>query len=191
MRICKFGPIKMPCGLRRRNSLKSPKPHSTLFATKNNVLDKPNALKWCKRICGEVLMPFWGKYLTFFGVFCRLGNYIQTCWEFFWVRTKHTGNMSYIHGTRIFALAWMHVKSMTHVGQRKKTSKLTLSGLVKSIAGVLKRRSRRLKHSVNTWYESTFSDADVVRELSRPRENFAIVPADNASNSYTFVCKRY
>ena len=35
-----------------------------------------------------------------------------------------------------------------------------------------------------------FSDPDVVTELSL-HENFVIVPADKASNNYTFVCKRY
>ena len=40
-------------------------------------------------------------------------------------------------------------------------------------------------------YESIFSDPDVVRELSRLHENFVIVPADKASNNYTFVCKRH
>ena len=34
-------------------------------------------------------------------------------------------------------------------------------------------------------------DPDVVTELSRLHENFVIVPADKASNNYTFVCKRY
>ena len=56
---------------------------------------------------------------------------------------------------------------------------------------ILKRRIRRLKHSVNTRHESIFSDPDVVRELSRLHENFVIVPADKASNNYTFVCKRH
>ena len=37
----------------------------------------------------------------------------------------------------------------------------------------------------------SFSDPDVVTELSRLYENFVIVPADKASNNYTFVCKRY
>ena len=67
----------------------------------------------------------------------------------------------------------------------------TLSEWIKSIADVLKRRIRRLKHSVNTRHESIFSDPDVVRELSRLHENFVIVPADKASNNYTFVCKRH
>ena len=35
------------------------------------------------------------------------------------------------------------------------------------------------------------SDLDVVTELSRLHENSVIVPADKASNNYTFVCKRY
>ena len=34
-------------------------------------------------------------------------------------------------------------------------------------------------------------DPGVVTELSRLHENFVIVPADKASNNYTFVCKRY
>ena len=40
---------------------------------------------------------------------------------------------------------------------------------------------------VNTRQESIFSDPDVVRELSRLYKNFVIVPADKASNNYTFV----
>ena len=67
----------------------------------------------------------------------------------------------------------------------------TLSEWIKSIVDVLKRRIRRLKHSVNTRHESIFSDPDVVRELSRLHENFVIVPADKASNNSTFVCKRH
>ena len=67
----------------------------------------------------------------------------------------------------------------------------TLSEWVKSIADVLKRRIRRLKRSVNTTHESIFCDPAVVRELSRLHENFVIVPADKASNKYTFVCKKY
>ena len=62
----------------------------------------------------------------------------------------------------------------------------TLSEWIKSIPVVLKRRIRRLKHSVNTRYESIFSDPDVVRELSRLHGNFVIVPADKASNNYTY-----
>ena len=58
------------------------------------------------------------------------------------------------------------------------------------VVDVVKRRIRRLKHSVNTRSESIFRDPDV-RELSRLHENFVIVPADKASNNYTFVCKRY
>ena len=65
----------------------------------------------------------------------------------------------------------------------------TLSEWIKSIANVLKRRIRRLKHSVKTRHGSIFSDPDVVRELSRLHENFVIVPADKESNNYTFVCK--
>ena len=67
----------------------------------------------------------------------------------------------------------------------------TLSEWVKSIADALKRRIRRLKRSVNTRHESIFCDPDVVRELPRLHENFVIVPADKASNNYTFVCRKY
>ena len=56
----------------------------------------------------------------------------------------------------------------------------TLSEWIKSIADVLKRRIRRLKHSVNTRNESIFSDPDVV---SRLQENFVIVPADKAPSN--------
>ena len=67
----------------------------------------------------------------------------------------------------------------------------TLSEWIKSIGDVLKRRIRRLKHSINTRHESIFSDPDVVTEFSRLHENFVIVSADKASNNYTFVCKGY
>ena len=67
----------------------------------------------------------------------------------------------------------------------------TLSEWIKSIADVLKRRIRRLKHSVNTRHESISSDPDVGRELSRLHNNCVIVPADKASKNYTFVCKRH
>ena len=66
----------------------------------------------------------------------------------------------------------------------------TLSERIKSIGDVVKRRIRRLKHSVNTRFESIFRDPDVVHELSCLHENFVIVPADKASNNYTFVCKK-
>ena len=67
----------------------------------------------------------------------------------------------------------------------------TLSEWIKSIADVLKRRIRRLKHSVNPKHESIFNDPDVFRELSCLHENFVICPADKASNNFTFVCKRH
>ena len=67
----------------------------------------------------------------------------------------------------------------------------TLSEWIKSIAHVLKRRIRRLKHCINTRHESIFSDPGVVRELCRLHENFVIVSADKASQTYTFVCKRH
>ena len=61
----------------------------------------------------------------------------------------------------------------------------TLSKWSKPIADFLKRRIRRIKHSVNT---SPFSTTmNVVRELSYPHGIFVIVPADEASNNYTFA----
>ena len=67
----------------------------------------------------------------------------------------------------------------------------TLSEWIKSISRVLKRRIRRLKHSVSTKHSSILGNPDVARELSRLHDNFIIVPADKASNNFTFVCKRY
>ena len=43
----------------------------------------------------------------------------------------------------------------------------TLSERIKSIGDVVKRRIRRLEHSINTRSESIFRDPDVVNELSR------------------------
>ena len=62
---------------------------------------------------------------------------------------------------------------------------------MKSIRYIVKRRIRRLAHSVKTKHRSVFRDPDVVKELSRLHENFIIVPADKASNNYTFVCRRH
>ena len=67
----------------------------------------------------------------------------------------------------------------------------TLSEWIKSIWDVVKRRIRRLKHSGNTRYGSIFRDPDVVHELCRLHENFVIVPAEKASNNYTFICKKH
>ena len=66
----------------------------------------------------------------------------------------------------------------------------SLSEWIKSIGDVVKRRTRRLKHSVNTRSEQIFRDPDIVHELSRLHENFVVVHADKASNNYTFVCKK-
>ena len=59
----------------------------------------------------------------------------------------------------------------------------TLFEWIKSIDDVLKRRIRRLKHSVNTRHKSIFIDPDVATELTRLHENFVVVPADKASNN--------
>ena len=81
---------------------------------------------------------------------------------------------------------------MPDCGQKKEEVVVdTLLEWVKSIADVLKRSIRLLKHSINTRHGSIFSDPVVVRELSLLHENVVIVPADKASNNYTFVCKRH
>ena len=48
----------------------------------------------------------------------------------------------------------------------------TLWEWIKSIADVIKRRIRRLKHSVDTRHESIFGYPDVVRDLSRLHDIF-------------------
>ena len=64
-----------------------------------------------------------------------------------------------------------------------------LSEWIKAISEVVKRRIRRLNHSVNTRSESIFRDPDVARELSRLHENFVIVPADKASSSISLFAR--
>ena len=70
-------------------------------------------------------------------------------------------------------------------------SSSTLTEWIKSIGDVVLRRVRRLKYSVYTRSDSIFRDPDVVHELSRLHDNFVIVPADKASNNYTFACKKH
>ena len=101
--------------------------------------------------------------------------------EIFYTKAQNSGNLSHFHGTRTLILSWMHVKLTPGNGPKKRMSN----------SEVVKRRIRRLKHSVNTRSESIFRDPDVARELSRLHENSVIVPADKASNNYTFVCKRH
>ena len=116
----------------------------------------------------------------------------MTNYEIFCAGARNIENLSHFYGTRTSILSWMHAKSMPDGGRRKGMSNLTLflSG-IKSIGDELKRRIRRLKHSVNTRHETILSDPYVVTELSRLHENFVIVPADKAYSNYTFVCKRY
>ena len=109
----------------------------------------------------------------------------------FCARARNTGNLSHFHGIRILISSWTREEYARRCAKKEDIEVDTLSEWVKSIADVLKRRIRRLKRSVNTRHESIFCDPEVVRELSRLHENFVIVPADKASNSYTFVCKKY
>ena len=76
-------------------------------------------------------------------------------------------------------------------GNKKDVELDFLSEWIKSIGDLVKRRIRRLNHSLNTRSESIFSNPDVVHELSRLHENFVIVPTNKASNNYTFVCKKH
>ena len=60
------------------------------------------------------------------------------------------------------ALSWMRVKGMSDGWQKKEDVEVdTLSKWIKSIADVVKRRIRRLEHSVNTRHESIFRDPDL------------------------------
>ena len=113
-------------------------------------------------------------------------------YEIFYARDRNIENLSHFHGTRTSTLSWMHAKHTSDVGRRKRMSNPTLfmSGLSRSVMCLIA-ESVDLKHSVNTRHESILSDPDVVNELSRLHENFVIVPADKASNSYNFVCKSY
>ena len=82
----------------------------------------------------------------------------------------------------------MHVKTYARQWTKKEDVELdTLSEWIKSIGEVVKRRIRRLKHSVNTRSESIFRDPDVVRELSRLHENFFYSSCrQSTSNNHTF-----
>ena len=112
--------------------------------------------------------------------------------EIFYAKAQNSGNLSHFHGTRTLILSWMHVTRMPDNGTRKRMSNSTLFfEWSKSIGEVVKRRIRRLKHSVNTRSESIIRDPDVARELSRLHENFVIIPADKVSNNNTFVCKSH
>ena len=112
--------------------------------------------------------------------------------EIFYTKARNSGNLSHFHGTRTLILFMDACKVYARQWAKKEDVGLDiLSKWIKSIGDVVKRRIRRLKHSVNTRSESIYRDPDVGHELSRLHENFVIVPADNASNKYTFVCKKY
>ena len=113
----------------------------------------------------------------------------MTNYEISCARDRNIGNLFHFHGTRTSTLS---CEAYARRWAKKEDVELdTLSEWIKSIGDVLKRRILRLKHFVNTRHESIFNDPDVVTELSRLHENFVKVPADKASNNYTFVCKRY
>ena len=116
----------------------------------------------------------------------------MTNYEIFYERCRNIENLSSFSWHQNFDIIMDACEAYARRWAKKEDVELdTLSEWIKSIGDVLKRRIRRLKHSINTRYESIFSDPDVVTELSRLHENFVIVPADKASYNYTFVCKRY
>ena len=101
---------------------------------------------------------------------------------------QFSGNIQFMY----FQILYQRSRDWLQLSSTKDVEVDTLTKLIKAIADVLKRRIRRLKHSVNTRNDSIFCDPEVVRELSRLHENIVIVPyADKASNNKTFVSKRY
>ena len=80
LHTCQFGPVKMPWGPRRGNSLKcTPSP---LFATKKIVLDKTNAFEGSKMMLEEVFflsVPFRSKHFDAFlgDIFVVLGKCVH------------------------------------------------------------------------------------------------------------------
>jgi hypothetical protein len=48
-----------------------------------------------------------------------------------------------------------------------------------------------LSGKMSTIYPSVFTRPEVVNQLRRLYDNFVLVPADNASNNFVFVCKNY
>ena len=115
----------------------------------------------------------------------------MTNYEIFYERDRNIENLSHFI-LQNFDIIMDACEAYARRWAKKEDVELdTLSEWIKSIGDVLKRRIRRLKHSINTRHESIFGDPDVATELSRLHENFVIVPADKASNNYTFVCKRY
>ena len=124
-----------------------------------------------------------------------INSYEMTNYEIFYERDRNIENLSHFHGTRTSTLSWMHAKRTPDGGRRKRMSNSTLflNGLSRSVMCVnpesddLNILSTVIQHQTRVH----FSDPDVVTGLSRLHENFVIVPADKASNNYTFVCKRY
>ena len=106
---------------------------------------------------------------------------------------KKTGNLSHIHDTRNFFGIIMDVceEYARRWAKKEDVEVNALSQWIKSIADVLKRRVRQLKHSFNTRHESIFSDLMLLENFPVFMTIIFIVPAEEASNNYTFVCKRH
>ena len=112
--------------------------------------------------------------------------------EIFYAKARNSGNLSHFHGTRTLTLSWMHVKYMPDNGPRKRMLSSTLFPNGLSRLGMwLHAESDDLNILSTPDTSPFFRDPDVVHELSRLHENFVIVPADKASNNYTFVCKKH
>ena len=116
----------------------------------------------------------------------------MTNYEIFYEKDRNIENLSHFHGTRTSTLSWMHAKRTPDGGRRKRMSNSTLflNGLGRSVM-CLNAESDDLNILSTPDTSPFFSDPDVVTERSRLHENFVIVPAEKASNNYTFVWKRY
>ena len=116
----------------------------------------------------------------------------MTNYEIFYERDRNIENLSHFHGTRTSTLSWIHAKRTPDGGRRKRMSNSTLflNGLSRSVM-CLNAESDDL-NILSTPDTSPFL-VTLMLSQSFPslHENFVIVPADKASNNYTFVCKRY
>ena len=114
-------------------------------------------------------------------------SYERTNYEIFNENARKTENQSPFHGTRTSILSSTHSKGTPGGVQRKTMSNSTL---------FLSRLSRPVVRWISTQNPTTLkilSTSDIsqflVTLLSRLHKNFVIVPADKASNNYTFVFK--
>ena len=116
----------------------------------------------------------------------------MTNYKIFSARARNIENLSHFYGTRTSILSWMHAKRMPDGGRRKKMSKSTLflSELSRSV--MCKNAESDDLNILSTPDTNPFLMTLMLSQnFPRLHEKFVIVPADEASNNYTFVCKRY